>query len=297
VAKPQFNRVNGVNSFCVRVQRSNKNFPLTSVDIEKRVGTFIVKNLKKKVDLENPDITLFIEIVENYAFLYTEKISGLGGLPVGTAGKAICLLSDGIDSPVAAWQMMKRGLEIVFVHFYAYAYAKNEKQSLEKIREIVNVLNSYQGQSKLYLIPFRKIQQEIFRKKENKFCCLLCKRAMLKIAEKIAKKENCFTLITGDSLGQVASQTLENMRTISNITDLLVLRPLLGFDKQETITMAKNIKTYNLSIIPSEFYCRKFLPKHPATKSKFEVIKDIEEKIGIDNLFKKIIYKTKIERF
>ncbi|MBU4370139.1 tRNA 4-thiouridine(8) synthase ThiI [Patescibacteria group bacterium] len=283
------------NSFRVSVQRSNKNFPLTSVETEKQIGAFVLEEFRKRVDLTNPEITLFIEIVENYVFLYTEKIQGLGGLPVGTAGRAICLLSDGIDSPVAAWQMMKRGLEIVFIHFYAYS--ENEKKAFEKVKNIVKILNFYQFQSKLYLVPFKAIQQEIFKKKENKYCCLVCKRIMFNMAEEIAKQEKSFTLITGDSLGQVASQTIENMNVIEKATNLLVLRPLISFDKQEIIKIAKKINTYDLSIIPTRFYCQDCLPKHPITRANSGVVEKVEKEIQINEVKKEILKQIIIEKF
>jgi len=283
------------NSFRVSVQRSNKNFPFTSVETEKQIGAFVLEEFKKRVDLTNPEITLFIEIVEDYGFLYTEKIQGPGGLPVGTAGRAICLLSDGIDSPVAAWQMMKRGLEIVFIHFYAYP--ENEKKALEKVKNVVKALNFYQFQSKLYLIPFKAIQQEIFKKRENKYCCLICKRIMFNIAEKVAEKEKINTLITGDSLGQVASQTIENMNVIEKETDLLVLRPLIGFDKQEIIKIAKKINTYDLSIIPTKFYCQNCLPKHPITRANLGILKKIEKEIQMNEIKKEVLKQIIIEKF
>jgi len=184
-------------TFRVSTQRSKKDFFLTSPEINEKVGGGLKKELNKRVDLENPDLTVFIEIVEKYAFLYLEKISGPGGLPVGVSGRALCLISGGLDSPVAAWQMMKRGLKIVFIHFYAYV--GDENKALEKIEKIASTLNQYQAKSRLYLIPFKRIQERIL--KDNRYCCLCCKRLMFKIAEKIAQEENCQALVTGDNLG------------------------------------------------------------------------------------------------
>jgi len=282
------------NSFSVRVQRSDKNFPLTSMEMEKRIGALILKKTKKKVDLKNPDQTLFVEIVQDYVFVYTEKILGAGGLPVGTAGRAICLLSDGIDSPVAAWQMMKRGLEIIFIHFFAYS--KNETQALDKVKKIVKELNNYQGQSKLYLIPFKNWQKKILPKAGH-HGCLLCKRTMLELAEIIAQKEKCFSLVTGDSLGQVASQTLENIRVIDQATNLLVLRPLIGFNKQEIINLAQKINTYSLSIISTKFYCQNILPSYPVTRANLNQVVKIEKELKTSLIKKEILTQVQIEIF
>lgn len=265
-------------TFKIFTQRSNKNFNLTSPAVNRTIGEFIVKNLNKQVNLEKPDITLFIEIADDKAFVYLEKATGQGGLPVGVSGHGLALLSDGIDSPVAAWQMMKRGMKISFIHFYSYL--NQETKAIEKIKKMVAVLNKYQGRSTLYLIPFKEIQKNILGQ-ETRDCCLICKRTMLKIASEIAKKEHINALITGDSLGQVASQTIENMRIIEEEIDLTVLRPLIGFDKQETIKKAQEIGTYDISIIPTNFYCQQFLPRHPRTKGNLRQIKQIEEKLKI----------------
>lgn len=281
------------NSFCIRVKRSNKNILFSSTEIEKRIGAFILNKFKKKVDLENPEITLFIELVEEYTFLYTQKIKGLGGLPVGTSGKALCFLSDGIDSPVAAWQMMKRGLRIIFIHFHSY---QEEEKSIKKIVDIVKKINEFQLNSKLYLIPFKNVQKEIFKDK-NKYCCLICKRAMIEIALNVAKKEKCFNLITGENLGQVASQTIDNLSAIQGSSKFFFLRPLISFDKNEIIEIAQRIGTYQLSIMPSNFYCQKYLPKHPITKPDFERIKEIEKKLKLKKVLEESFKKSKIEIF
>ncbi|RLC37987.1 MAG: tRNA 4-thiouridine(8) synthase ThiI, partial [Candidatus Nealsonbacteria bacterium] len=222
-------------TFKVETQRSKKDFPLNSQEINQQVGQYLLKNLKSdevrprqiKVDLENPDITCFIEIVESYAFLYLEKFRGPGGLPVGVSGKAISLVSGGIDSAVASFFGMRRGIKIVFLYFYTHS------SSIEKIKKIVEVLNKYQFKSRLYLVPFLDVQKDIFKKTEPKFCCLLCRRFMFRIAEILAKNEKAEALITGENVGQVASQTLRNIGVIEEITKLPVLRPLIGMDKED----------------------------------------------------------------
>ncbi len=282
-------REKNFETFRVSTQRSKKDFFLTSPEINEKVGGGLKKELNKRVDLENPDLTVFIEIVEKYAFLYLEKISGPGGLPVGVSGRALCLISGGLDSPVAAWQMMKRGLKIVFIHFYAYV--GDENKALEKIEKIASTLNQYQAKSRLYLIPFKRIQERIL--KDNRYCCLCCKRLMFKIAEKIAQEENCQALVTGDNLGQVASQTIENISVIGKAVNLPVLRPLIGFDKQEIIEIAEEIGTYDLSCLPTEFYCQKLLPRHPATKANLEKVEIIEKGLKIEKIS---IESTEIKR-
>lgn len=268
-------------TFKIFTQRSNKNFNLTSQEINKIVGEFVVNNLRKKVKLENPDITIFIEIVDDKAFVYLEKISGPGGLPIGVSGQGLVLLSDGIDSPVAAWQMMKRGMKVSFIHFYSYL--DHEKEAIEKVKKMVTILSKYQGPSTLYLIPFKEIQKSILEER-TKDCCLICKRTMFKIASEIAKKKYINALITGDSLGQVASQTIENIKITEEETDLLVLRPLIGFDKQETIKRAREIGTYDISIVQTTFYCQGRLPKHPRTKGNLEQVKKMEKGLVNENL-------------
>jgi len=283
-------------TFKIETQRSKKDFPLTSQEISKQVGEYVLKKAKVKnqklnikVDLEKPDITCFIEIVDNYAFLYTEKIPGPGGLPVGVSGKAVSLLSGGIDSPVASYYGQRRGIKIIFLHFFTH------KSSIKKIEKIVKVLNKYQFKSKLYLVPFLGVQKEIFKKTEPKFCCLLCRRFMFKIAEILAKKERAEALITGENVGQVASQTLRNIGVIEEITKLPVLRPLIGMDKEDIINRAKEVGTFFVSILPQEFYCQKFLPKHPETKADLEKVKEEERKLNVEKLIKQAFAKTKVE--
>ncbi len=271
-----------IKTFKVETQRSEKNFYLTSPQVNEKVGEFILKNLSKKytkvkpsyiikVDLKNPDITCYIEIVEKYTFVYSEKIPALGGLPVGISGQAISLISGGIDSPVSSFLMMKRGIKIIFVHFVI------DQSSVPKVKKIVQSLTRFQNQSKLYLVPLEKIHKEIFKEGKEKLRCLLCKRAMIEIAEEIAKKEKIKTIITGENIGQVASQTLENLNVITNKTNLLILRPLSGLDKLEIISLAKKIGTFELSIL-KENSCP-IVPKHPETKGHLKEVEEDEKNI------------------
>lgn len=277
-------------TFRISTKRSGKEFPLSSQEINERVGEHILKNLNKKVNLERPNLTCFIEIVERYAFLYLEKIKGLGGLPVSTGGKTVVLLSGGIDSPVAAFRIMKRGVKIIFLHFHAYPYTK--KASIDKAEKIVKILNKYQYNSKLYLVPFADIQKEILLKTPAKLRVILYRRMMFRIAGEIAKKEKALAIITGESVGQVASQTLENIKVIEEAIDLPVLRPLIGEDKEEIIKKAQEIGTFEVSILPHQDCCVRFLPVHPATKAQLKEVKEAEKELNIQKLIKKAIKDT-----
>lgn len=287
-------------SFKIAAKRSDKKFPLTSQEINERVGEYILERFKIKdsklkiqVDLENPDITLFIEVVGKQTFFYTEKVSGPGGLPVTTGGKAVALLSGGIDSPVASYFLMKRGVKIIFVHFHAYPYTK--KASITKAKKIVQVFQEYQqGGAKLYLVPFGEIQKEIVLKAPAKLRIIFYRRAMIKLAERIAKKEKAQALVTGESVGQVASQTLENIKVIDEAVKLPIFRPLIGFDKEEIIQKAKEIGTFDLSILPAEDCCSRFLPKHPETRAKLKEVQQIEKKVPLKTLIEKALFQTKI---
>lgn len=281
-------------TFKIETKRSDKTFPYSSGQINALVGEYVLKRTKgKRVKLESPKITCFIEILPKIVFLYTEKIKGLGGLPVTTAGKVVSLLSGGIDSPVASFLMQRRGAKIIFLHFHAYPYTT--KASIEKAKKIVQALNKYQFSSKLYLVPFAEIQKEILLKTQAKFRVILYRRAMFRIGEKIAKKENAQALVTGESLGQVASQTLENIKVIDEATNLPVFRPLIGFDKEEIIQIAKDIDTYEISILPHQDCCARFLPTHPETKAKIEEIRKEEKKLNLKKIINKALKDAEIK--
>ncbi|MEF8847115.1 MAG: tRNA uracil 4-sulfurtransferase ThiI [Candidatus Paceibacterota bacterium] len=275
------------NSFRVTTKRSNKRFELTSQEISEKVGAKIVEAFDKEVDLENYDLNLRIEIVENYAFLYLERVEGVRGLPVGVSGKVISLLSGGIDSPVASYYAMKRGMEVVFIHFSSYPFT--EKKSVEKAEKIVNELNKFQFNSKLYVVPFSDVQQQILTNCEASFRVILYRRFMLRIAERIAERENAKALLTGESVGQVASQTLENMRAVEAVANLPVLRPLVGMSKEEIINDAKQIGTYNISILPAEDCCQRFIPEYPETKADLNEVEKEEEKVELEELIEDAI--------
>lgn len=291
----------GFKSFKVSTQRSKKEFHLSSQQVNEKVGEHVLKNSSLithhsslRVSLKKPEVTCFIEIVEKFAFLYLEKIKGPGGLPVGASGKAVVLLSGGIDSPVAAFLTMKRGVKIIFVHFHALPYTS--KASIEKVKKILKILDKYQGASKLYLVPFAKTQKEILLKTPAKLRVVLYRRFMLRIAEQLAKKEKAQVLVTGESIGQVASQTLENIKVIEEAIELPVLRPLIGQDKEEIIALAKKIGTYDISILPHGDCCSRFLPKHPETKAKISEVRKAEKNLNTERLVEVAIKETKIDK-
>jgi len=280
-------------TFRISTQRSKKEFPLNSQEINEKVGEYVLKRLKaKKVKLENPDITCFIEIVEKYSFLYLERIKGLGGLPVGVSSKAVALLSGGIDSPVAAFFAMKRGIKVIFLHFHAYPYTS--VASIEKVKKLTKILRKYQGNSRLYLVPFGDIQKEILLRTASKLRVIFYRRLMFKIAQEIAKKENALGIFTGESVGQVASQTLENIRAIEEAVNLPVYRPLISWDKEEIIKKAREIDTFDISILPDEDCCSRFVPAHPETKAKLGEIKEAEIRLNVQKMIKTAINNASI---
>lgn len=282
-------------TFRVSATRSNKSFPLTSQQINEIIGASVLASSSAtcKVDLEKPDVILYIEVVDNLALLFTEKIRGLGGLPVGVSGRAVSLISGGIDSPVASFLAMKRGLEIIFVHFHALPFV--DKASIEKVKELVGVLKKYQGRANLYLVPFAEAQKEILLKTKEGLRVVLYRRLMFNIAQEIAKKEKALGLITGENLGQVASQTIENIAVIESGLSMPVLRPLITYDKQEIIQKAKTIGTFELSIQEHQDCCSRFLPKHPETRSKLKEVVSEEKKLKIKGLIKSAIRNLLVE--
>ena len=279
-------------TFKIEARRSDKKFELKSPEINVKAGEYVLENTKLKVDVHNPDIEIVIDIGHKYCFIYFEKIKGVGGLPVSTAGKLVGLLSGGIDSPVASYMMMKRGAKIIFVHF------KNKtinNTGDDKIKNLVRELSRFQGKSKLYIVPFEKFQKEIIAKIPSKNRMIIYRRVMFKLAEIIAKKENAKGFVTGDSLSQVASQTLENINVIYNAANYPVFSPLIGMNKQEIIDLALKIKTYETSILPYQDCCSFLIAKHPETKAKLEDIIKQEENLEIDKIAERIITETKPE--
>jgi thiamine biosynthesis protein ThiI len=281
------------STFKVECRRPNKRFEVKSPEISRLVGGHVLKNMPEwKVDIHNPQHLLDIEVRDEGAYIYSEVIPGPGGLPVKAAGKGILLLSGGIDSPVAGYFAMKRGVEIVGLHFHSYPFTS--QRSKEKVIDLSRVLTNYCDNIKLYVNHFTEIQKEIRKKCDEKYYVTIMRRMMFRIAHKIAEKEKALAIFTGENLGQVASQTLESMRAINEVTDIPVLRPLITMDKQEIIKYAYNINTYDISILPYEDCCTLFLPKYPATRPDVKSVRKEEEALNIDQLIDDSMEKTEI---
>jgi tRNA uracil 4-sulfurtransferase len=269
-------------SFRIETQRGDKTFPLNSPEINRQLGAAVKQQSGARVDLSNPELTVTVEILPRDAFFGYDKIPGAGGLPVGASGRLVALISGGIDSPVAAYRMMKRGCRLIFVHFHSAPYL--DKTSQEKVRQLITLLTRHQFLSRLYLIPFGEIQRQIVTAVNRPLRVVLYRRMMLRIAEAIARKEKAKALVTGESLGQVASQTLENMSVIQQAARLPIMRPLVGMDKLEIIDQARHIGTFDISSIPDQDCCQLFVPKHPATKATLTEVEEAESRLEITQL-------------
>ena len=269
-------------SFRIETQRGDKTFPLTSPEINRQLGAAVKEKSGARVDLMNAEFTVTVEILPRDAFFGFNKIAGAGGLPVGASGRLIALISGGIDSPVAAYRMMQRGCRVIFVHFHSAPYQDNTSQ--EKVRQLITTLTRHQFLSRLYLVPFGEIQRQIVASVARPLRVILYRRMMLRIAEAIARKEKAKALVTGESLGQVASQTLDNMVVVQQAARLPILRPLVGMDKQEIIDQARRIGTFDISAIPDQDCCQLFVPKHPATKARFADVEHDETKFAVNEL-------------
>ena len=282
-------------TFRVTARRAYKTFPLTSPQLNEILGTFVLERFPARVDLKNPELTLFVDILPKEAFIYLEKVRGPGGLPVGVAGRVIALLSGGIDSPVAAYRMMRRGCQVSFVHFHGAPFL--DRRTQEKAREIVKLLTRYQYTSRLYLVPFGEAQQEVVVNTPAPYRVLLYRRLMARIAEHLASLEGAKALVTGESLGQVASQTLENLTVIEEAVKLPLFRPLIGMDKEEITEQAKEIGTYEISIQRDQDCCTLFVPRHPATRATMDDIGRAEMTLDLDRLVKAGAERTDLEAF
>jgi len=281
-------------SFKIDARRGTKDFPLTSQQVNEELGRSIQHLTGAAVRMENPELTCRVEIVGARAFIYFDKIRGLGGLPPGTGGKAVCLISGGIDSPVAAFRMLRRGCHVVFVHFHSYPQTTFE--SIDKVRRILGVLARYELESNLFLVPFSDLQREIVAYAPAALRVLLYRRFMLRVAEALAQRLKAAALITGDSLGQVASQTLENLRAVSAAVQLPLLRPLVGDDKEDIIRVAREIGTYELSILPDQDCCTMFVPRHPATMATAEQLQEAERALDVTGLVSATLQSAARER-
>ncbi len=289
-------RVNfdGVKTFKVISKRVDKNFPMQSLEISRDIGGYLLQNQEGiQVDVHNPDTVIYVEVREE-AYVFSNKIMGLGGLPIGTNGKALLLLSGGIDSPVAGWMVGKRGVDIEAIHFHSYPFTS--ERAKEKVLDLAKILSIYVGEFKLYSINLLPIQKEINEKCPEEEATILSRRFMMMIAERVANKVNATGLITGESIGQVASQTIESLHVTNSAVAMPVFRPLIAMDKVDIIEIARKIDTFETSILPFEDCCTVFLPKRPATKPRLEKILRSEGKLDMEALIEDAIANMEVEK-
>lgn len=277
-------------TFKVSVRRANKGFPIGSQEMNQVLGAHLLKNVDNiTVDVHQPDIEIRVEIRERATYITSKNVAGAGGLPVGTAGKSLLLLSGGIDSPVAGHLMMKRGIQLEMIHFHSPPFTS--ERAKQKVFDLTKVLTEYGGPIKVHLVPFTELQQEIFKSIPERYAMTIMRRVMLTISERVCEQEKILSLTTGESLGQVASQTLASMNVINEVTNLPVLRPLIALDKSDIITHSKKIGTYDISIRPYEDCCTIFVPKAPATNPKRDIVHTIESKVDFTELINVAIDK------
>lgn len=282
----------GYIRFKVEAKRGVKSFPMKSPEICMELGGYLLENIPQlKVDVHNPDFIFYVEVRES-TYIYCDIIPSHGGLPVGTNGKGMLLLSGGIDSPVAGWMMSKRGMELEGVHFYSYPYTS--ERAREKVISLAKILSYYCYSIKLHIVPFTDIQLEINDNCPQEHLTIIMRRVMMAIAEQIAKKNGAQALITGESLGQVASQTVQGLAVSNAAVSMPVFRPLIGMDKNEVIELARKIGTFDTSVLPYEDCCTVFVAKHPKTKPKLNEIEKIESELRLDKLIGEAIDKTEI---
>ena len=273
----------GVKTFKVEAKRADKTFPVKSPDIGRQIGAAVLKGCKVlKVDVHHPDCLLFVDVRHDKSYIYQDKIPGFGGLPLGTNGKGLSLLSGGIDSPVATWMMAKRGMMIEAVHFHSYPYTSQRAQ--EKVEDLASIVATYCGRFRMHVVNLLPVQEQIVEHCPEEETTILVRRFMMRIAQRIAEKNGCGMLITGENLGQVASQTAESLIVTDASVTMPVMRPLIAMDKVDIMDLAQEIGTYETSIQPYEDCCTVFLPKHPATKPKLEKILESESRLDCEAL-------------
>jgi tRNA uracil 4-sulfurtransferase len=282
-------------SFRVSARRSDKRFPFTSPQIEYEVGGLIKEATGWHVDLQRPAFTIHIEMMPDHAFYFFGKEPGAGGLPSGTGGRVACLLSGGFDSPVAAYRMMRRGCQVLLIHFHSYPILSRASQ--EKVREIAALLTTYQLRSRLVLVPFGDLQQQVVLAVRPELRVVMYRRLMLRIADTIARAWRARAIVTGEVVGQVASQTIENLTVIAQASSLEILRPLIGMDKDEIIAEAHRLGTFPISVIPDQDCCQLFTPKHPATRARLEQIEAAEAELPVAEMVERAAAASAVEEF
>ena len=285
----------GAKTFKVESRRGDKSFRLTSQDMSIDIGGYLLSNVgdKIKVDINKPEAKIKCELRENNVVVYSDTVPGYGGLPIGTNGKAMSLLSGGIDSPVATWMVAKRGMEVEAVHFHTYPFTSEKSQ--EKVKDLARILAKYCGKVRLHKVNILEIQKAVGLNCRDEEMTIISRRFMMRIAQKLAEQRNCDALITGESIGQVASQTIQGLTCTNASVSLPVFRPLIAMDKTEIIEIAKKVDTFETSIIPEEDCCSVFAPKKPVTKPKLERIEDSEKALDVDKLIQDAIDNMEVE--
>lgn len=279
-------------TFKVETKRSDKSFPIKSIDMNNIIGSLVLKNIECKVDVHNPDIILNIEIRREGFYVYTKGIKCLGGYPVGTLGRGLLMLSGGIDSPVAGYMTIKRGVELYYLYFESRPHTSIEARN--KVRELARKLEKYNTNGKLMVVNFTKIQETIYKNLDTTYLITIMRRMMYRIAERVAKKNKCLAIVNGESVGQVASQTLSSMIAVNDVTSYPILRPLCSFDKLDIIEISKKIDTYDISILPYEDCCTVFVPRHPVINPNLKHIYNEESKIDFDTLIDEAVNTIEI---
>ena len=274
-------------TFKVETNRADKSYPIPSMEFNNIMGGFILKNTNLKVDVHNPDTVLHIEIRVEGTYIYTDVIKGMGGYPVGTQGKGLLMLSGGIDSPVAGYLALKRGIDIDCLYFEAPPHTSPEAK--EKVIKLASIVNEYSGNIRLLVVPFTKLQEEIYKNHADTYMITIMRRMMYRIASEVCHKNHYKAIINGESIGQVASQTLDSINVIECVADMPIIRPVACMDKLEIIDVAKNIGTYETSILPYEDCCTIFLPKHPVIKPKLDKCLAIEKRFDFESLIEETI--------
>ncbi len=282
-------------SFAIAARRSDKRYPLSSPEIEQRLGARVQAARGWRVDLGQPELTIHVEVLRDHGFYFFGKERGAGGLPTGVSGRVACLMSGGIDSPVAAWRMMRRGCRAQLIHFHGYPFVSPVSQ--EKARELAAVLTRYQQRTRLYLVAFGEVQRRVVVSVPDPLRIVMYRRLMLRIAQRLAQWEGSHVLVTGESVGQVASQTLENITVIGSAVSMPVLRPLIAMDKEEVIAEAQRIGTYEISIVPDDDCCQLFAPRAPVTRATAAAVASAEASLPVAELIELAVAGATVEDF
>lgn len=282
-------------SFRITANRADKRFQLKSDDINRELGAFVKDYSGARVDLTNPDLEIFIDVLPKDILVYFQEFRAMGGLPVGVSGPVAVMLSGGIDSPVATWQMMKRGCQAHLVHFHSYPLVDNS--SMEKAAELAQFLTRYQYKSDLSLVPLAEIQKQIIVSTPPAYRVILYRRFMVRITEKLGNQMGTKAIVTGESCGQVSSQTLENIAVVNQISGVPILRPLIGMNKEEIVDIARRLGTYPISIQPDQDCCSLFVPKHPVTRGHLDTVLHLETLLPVEDLVQQALDQTRVQQF